>query len=379
MRPEFDITAHVLDAMQVIVMARREAGRAGGTIADAIDAILAQGDLFAGPNPLSLALLRKFWRDGRAAPAAEVARFLDRYATEARTAGRTGDMLGASPADALRAIDSKTFADLPDDIPPITPPPAPELQAPDMPETAFARGADSPEAETADRAALVELHDAAEDQGPFGPVLSGLTDQPDAAIHRLMAAKAGEVPDAIVHPTLGKIAFVYGLPGEKGFGLAHIQDKHGAAVLAELPDAIRRGTVSEPKNGRVYIDTPDSPVRRTVIKLEWEDQAKTWVVTSHDRYPKGDARQGRTTDVPPASGPTAVPDPTGRGDDTAATPTDQEPSLQERLSASRASFAEIADLELPDGRRAADLIDEIEADQTLLDVIDACMIGGNRT
>lgn len=378
-RPEFDITGHVLDALQVIVMARREAGRAGGTIAEAIDAILAQGNLFAGPNPLSLALLRKFWRDGRAAPAAEVARFLNRYAAEARQIGRSGDMLGASPADALRAIDSETFADLPDIIPPVNPPAPPPLQVPDLPETAFAKGADSPEAEAADLAAMEDLRGNAEDQGPFGPVLSGLTNQPEAAIQRLMAAKAGEVPDAIVHPKLGKIAFVYGLPGEKGYGLAHIQDKHGTDVLTELPDAIRRGTVSEPKNGRVYIDTPDSPVRRTVIKLEWEDQAKTWVVTSHNRYPKGDTRQGRTTDVPPASGPTAVPDPTGRADDTAAMPTDQEPSLQERLSMTRAEFADLADLALPDGRRTADVLDEIEADQTLLDVIDACMIGAART
>lgn len=45
----------------------------------------------------------------------------------------------------------------------------------------------------------------------------------------------------------------------------------------------------------------------------------------------------------------------------------------------RAEFADLADLALPDGRRAADVLDEIEADQSLLDVIDACMIGATRT
>ncbi|HEY0329165.1 MAG TPA: hypothetical protein VGC77_08690, partial [Rhodopseudomonas sp.] len=159
-RPEFDITGHVLDALRTIVLARQDAGRAGGSIADAIEAILSQGDLFAGPNPLSVALLRKFWRDGRAAPAAEVARFLQRYADEARTAGRTGDMLGASPADVLRAIDGKTFADLPDEIPPVTPPPAPRIEDAALPETAFAKGADSPEAEAADLQALDDLREA---------------------------------------------------------------------------------------------------------------------------------------------------------------------------------------------------------------------------
>lgn len=156
-RPEFDITPHVLDALSVIMLARREAGRAGGSIADAIEAILAQGDLFAGPNPLSIALLRKFWRDGRAAPPAEISRFLNRYAEEARTAGRAGDMLGASPADVLRAIDSKAFADLPDDIPPLAPPPARPVAVEVLPSEAFAKGADSPEAEVADRQLLAEL------------------------------------------------------------------------------------------------------------------------------------------------------------------------------------------------------------------------------
>lgn len=365
-RPEFDITPHVLDALSVIMQARREAGRAGGSIADAIDAMLAQGDLFAGPNPLSIALLRKFWRDGRSAPPTEIARFLTRYADEARTAGRAGDMLGASPADVLRAIDSKAFADLPDDIPPLAPPPARPTEVPDLPEAAFAKGADSPEAEAADAVAMDELRAQTENQGPFGPVLSGLTDQPEAAIERLMATKGGEVPDAIVHPTLGKIAFVYGMPGEKGYGLVHIQEKHGDAVLADLPDAIRRGTPSEPKNGRVYIDTPDSPVRRTVVKLEWENQAKAWVVTSHNRYPKGETRQGRTTDVPPASEPTTVPDPTGRAQDTTITPADQGPSLQERLAMDRGKPRKPLPVSA-DRQRVIDILDRGETVSTRLE------------
>jgi hypothetical protein len=153
-RPEFDITPHVLDALNVIVMARRDAGRLGGTIAEAVDAILAQGDMFAATNPLSVALLRKFWRDGRAAPAADIARFLQRYADEARAVGRSGDMLGASPAEALRAIDATTFADLPDDIPPVARAPEPPPEDPNLPETAYADGATSPEAEVADAAEL---------------------------------------------------------------------------------------------------------------------------------------------------------------------------------------------------------------------------------
>ncbi|MDD8024268.1 MAG: phage tail tip lysozyme [Paracoccaceae bacterium] len=156
-RQEFDITAHVLDALHVIVLARRDASKMGGTIAEAIDTVLAQGDLFSGVNPLSLALLRKFWRDGRAAPQAEIASFLTRYADEARAVGKTGDLLGASPSQVLRAIDRNAFANLPDDIPPIDPPPPEPQSVQDLPPEAFADGAQGPEAELADAQARNDI------------------------------------------------------------------------------------------------------------------------------------------------------------------------------------------------------------------------------
>lgn len=156
-RPEFDITAHVLDAIGAITQARKTAGRIGSSVAEAIEIVLGHDDLFAGPNPLSIALLRKFWRDGRAAPAAEIGQFLNRYAEEARAAGRTGDLMGATPAEVLRAIDAKTFGDLPDEIPPVAPAPMPRVEDAALPESAFAKGADSPEAEAADQLAMEEL------------------------------------------------------------------------------------------------------------------------------------------------------------------------------------------------------------------------------
>ncbi|RWR35004.1 hypothetical protein D2T29_00565 [Sinirhodobacter populi] len=165
-RPEFDITPHVLDALNVIGMARRDASRMGGTISDAIDAILDQGDLFSGLNPLSVALLRKFWRDGRAAPAKEISGFLTRYADEARTAGRTSDMLGASPADVLRKLDSKAFKDLPEDIPPIEAPAPMPVRDADLPAKAYDNGADSPEAEAADARARDDLGPRPSEGGP---------------------------------------------------------------------------------------------------------------------------------------------------------------------------------------------------------------------
>lgn len=227
-RPEFDITPHVLDAIGAIMQARRDAGRIGGSVAEAIEVILGHDDLFAGPNPLSIALLRKFWRDGRAAPAAEIARFLNRYANEARTSGRTGDMMGASPAEVLRAIDTKTFGDLPEEIPPVAPAPMPRIEDAALPETAFAKGADSPEAEAADRQAMDDLRE-----------------------------------------------------------------------IAANPDRHRQ-------------------------------------------------------------------------------PTAEEAALDADIAARRAEFEAMGDFELPDGTRARDLLADLDEDQNLLDVLDACLIGGNR-
>jgi hypothetical protein len=71
-----------------------------------------------------------------------------------------GKIAAVGPADALRAIDAQTFADLPNDIPPVETAPLPRIEEPALPETAFAKGADSPEAEAADQVMMEELRAA---------------------------------------------------------------------------------------------------------------------------------------------------------------------------------------------------------------------------
>lgn len=197
-RAEFDITPHVLDALSVVMEARRENRLKGTPIAEAIELMVAVPDMFASPNPLSGALLAKFWRDGRPVPAATIADFLNRYAAEARKIGRDGDLLGAaSPADALRAIDRGTFAGLPEVIPPVGREPLPRITAPDMPETAFAKGADSPEAEAADAAALAELRDVAgpKDEAPGLKPASAQKDGGGSAMATLRPDEDFTLPD----------------------------------------------------------------------------------------------------------------------------------------------------------------------------------------
>jgi hypothetical protein len=115
--PDMDISPFVLDAMRLIGAARDLAAK-GTPMAKAIAELLDEVDLMQGAvSPLTTALVRKMWRNGRAAPADEIAGFLTRYADEARKAGAAGGMFDApSPRDVLRTIDPDTFADLPEDF-----------------------------------------------------------------------------------------------------------------------------------------------------------------------------------------------------------------------------------------------------------------------
>lgn len=164
-RADMDITGEVLDAMRLIAAAREIASAEGKAVAGVIDELLADVDLLEGAvSPLTAALVRKFWRAGRAAPKDEIAAFLTRYADEARQVGTTeaglfGD--GPGPAEVLRAIDRETFADLPDEFGSARGPVAPPIEDPqNLPETAWAKGADSLEAVEADAAAIDGFRDA---------------------------------------------------------------------------------------------------------------------------------------------------------------------------------------------------------------------------
>lgn len=164
-RPEADIGPFVLDAMRLIAAARDQAARDGLPTANALAELLDQPDLLEGAlSPLTVALIgNKFWKNGRAAGAGEIADFLRRYAAEARKVATVDNMFAAKPADILRAIDPAVFGDLPDHLGTprtvVTRAQRPDT-APPMPEDAWAKGADSPEAEEADRAALEALRSA---------------------------------------------------------------------------------------------------------------------------------------------------------------------------------------------------------------------------
>ena len=197
-RAEMDITPFVLDAMRTIALAREVAAREGGKLASVLDDMLAQVDLLEGNTaPLTVALIRKFAPNGRAARAETIAEFLKRYAAEAQKIGGAEAALfdAPGPLDALKAIDKAAFGDLTEIGRAAVPPaPEPEIRLDDIPEDAFAAGAASPEVEAADAIGAQQLRDAA-DMTPSRTLQE--VDDPWQALAGLKASQPFETLDQL--------------------------------------------------------------------------------------------------------------------------------------------------------------------------------------
>lgn len=131
----------------------------------------------------------------------------------------------------------------------------------------------------------------------FGPRYSQFSGDAEAAQNYLMRRQQGEVPKAAYNQSLqdvngdGFVDYVYGRPGEgvdyeNGFGLSHIQAKHGNDALARVPYNTENGNVGKVLNDRVYLNN-DSNNDRTVIRTNWSDGndndiKKQWLTTNYD-------------------------------------------------------------------------------------------------
>ncbi len=99
-RPEFDITDALMDAVRTIAKARID-NREGQSVIAALRDRLAQGDMFADRDgAMAEALIDVFYRADRARNPDASAAILQRYIAEAELAGRAdmGDLLGAEDA-----------------------------------------------------------------------------------------------------------------------------------------------------------------------------------------------------------------------------------------------------------------------------------------
>lgn len=157
--PDMDISGFVLDAMRLIGAARDVAAKDSLPIGKAISELLDEIDLFEGPvAPLTVAMVKKFWTNGRAAKSADVASFLTRYADDARKAGAAGGMFDApGPRAVLQQIDSPAFADLPEDMGAPRIVDSAEVEPAQPVEDGFDAGAGSVEAQAADAAIVDDL------------------------------------------------------------------------------------------------------------------------------------------------------------------------------------------------------------------------------
>ncbi|AZB54429.1 hypothetical protein EBL89_03495 [Cereibacter sphaeroides] len=374
-RPEMDIGPYVLDAMRLIGAARDLASRDGLPIARALDELLDEVDLLDGAvAPLTAALVRKFWRNGRAASADEVASFLTRFADDARKAGGTATLFEApGPREILQAIDPKAFGKLPEDLG------APRRAAPAQPIELPARGYDdaaAPEAVAADVAALEDLK---AQTGSFGPILTRLSGDWRGAVEELRRLQTGEVPGALTHPDVGPIALVWGDAGRgrnTGFGLAKIIARH-SEVLDDLQARLEAANVISRSENRIRLASPTDDF---VIRLDWDGEQKTWLMTGYERERKTrrgtDRRTGRADALPEGSSPSAPPlnenTPSG-----AVSQGDQADEITAAIAAARAEIGDI-EIEMPDGttRSAAELLDDLDADAQADAVLQACAIGG---
>ncbi|MEO1024023.1 MAG: phage tail tip lysozyme [Pseudomonadota bacterium] len=186
-RPEFDISGFVIDAVQIIGTARQIAAREGGKIAERLDELLGDVDLFGSSiAPLTRALAEFFYKGGRVGSAEKLGGFLTRYADEAMKAGRVSDELAGDPPgviDVLQAINKSAFGDL-DEIGAVPAVPA-RVDVEDMPE--FADGADSVEATEADDFLREELAQAREDFADLGDISLELEDGNTVTARALIA------------------------------------------------------------------------------------------------------------------------------------------------------------------------------------------------
>ncbi|MEM6650978.1 MAG: phage tail tip lysozyme [Pseudomonadota bacterium] len=180
-RPEFDISGHVIEAMRIIASARDVVAADGGRMGDILAELINNLDLLDGAvSPLTRALVSLFWRDGKAASRKKIGSFLTRYADEARKVGRVDPDLFGEPAgviDVLQTIEPRAFADLTETGSPrgSNAAPAPRVE-PAAPSGAFSDGALAETAQDAAQDAYDELRASIETDGDFEvPVGDGVT------------------------------------------------------------------------------------------------------------------------------------------------------------------------------------------------------------
>jgi hypothetical protein len=121
--------------------------------------------------------------------------------------------------------------------------------------------------------------------GPHGPIFHEYSGRPAEAIAKLQREQTGEVPRVWHHPELGWIDLVW---GNKAGGLDHIIARHVEGrkdlKLADLAEMIPHMRVVD-NDGRSA--TLESDTHKAAVRLDYDGQSKTWLVTGYEKPPTG--------------------------------------------------------------------------------------------
>lgn len=407
LQPELDATEALTEALRMIAAARATARATPGlSVRAALEERLAQVDAFTGPvDEVTRRFVDVYYRPGGPRSQADVAALLNRYVDEAFRVGDTQQRLFAETAaatpeevlDAIRAEDPDALGGA-------------RAVAGDAEGGRSAERPEPDDREPGPRGSGDPVGSGTE--GPFGPVLTEYAGDPEGAIARLMTDKTGEAAAVVDRPDLGPIALVY---GDRKKGLAHIAHKH-SEMLVRVPDLLRDGRLIADKAGlpRAYLADGADPANVAVIRLDYDQAEKTWLVTAfEDEQGSVVARQARTSNEQPASASSRIPDATGQTENTPSAAAVQGPDIRLADDAEfgggsasplvdqanrrliedlRAQLEAEGDFEVATGAlidgtngkvaeavSARALLDDLEDRQDLAEVISACTLGGRST
>lgn len=160
--------------------------------------------------------------------------------------------------------------------------------------------------------------------GPNGPVVEGLQGRWNEAVTWLRTAETGDAIGVLEHPAVpgGKIDVIWGEPGAKGYGLAHIIDQGHAEVLADLPERlarmnlVRTDTRGPAGSERLVLQSGDR-AETAIVRTAFDGDKKTWLLTAYtpesDHRGGGGRRGGGTPGSPADNGPTRSSGPPAEG------------------------------------------------------------------
>ena len=111
----------------------------------------------------------------------------------------------------------------------------------------------------------------------------------------MLETKSGQVQGAFHRDDLGEINLVWGQVTDakkhKGYGLAHIVDKHGEQAARQIPQIIKDGKLARDTQGRLRIETQSHIVG--INDTYGDEKIGHWIVTSYEK--KGDGVSSSTS------------------------------------------------------------------------------------